>query len=578
MRKKHLPLARLRIPSDAKGRQSRGDATPEIESTRPAQIFQPRLAQLQALYQLTAALSRTTVLEDVYDAALAGLLQALEVDRASILLFDLDGVMRFKAWRGLSVAYRRATEGHTPWSPNTLDPQPVLVPDVDAESTLAPLHTVIRSEDIQALAFVPLVHQGQLLGKFMLYYPTPHQFTDDEIQLAQNIADHIAVAVARHYAEEALRESEARFRALANAVPTIVWTAAPDGAITYANDQWFQYCGLTPEQNARNWPELVLHPDDQERCFAEWTRALHNGTDYEIEVRNRRYDGEYRWFLTRALSVRDAEGRVTAWFGTTTDIHDRKLAEAERAQLLERERVARAEAQEAVRMRDVFLSVASHELKTPLTSLLGQAQLLQRRSQRDGTTREREMHSINVIATQASRLHKMILALLDLSRLDSGQLSIERAQLDLQALAQRVVAEVQPMLDQHTVTYRSADGPLCIEGDELRLEQVLHNLVQNAIKYSPQGGEVAVEVIQRGTTARVAVTDAGMGIPPDALPQLFGRFYRAPNAKAEHIVGMGIGLYVVREIVRLHGGTVTVESTEGVGSTFTVVLPIARHS
>ncbi|HEX2479422.1 MAG TPA: PAS domain S-box protein, partial [Geminicoccaceae bacterium] len=134
-------------------------------------------------------------------------------------------------------------------------------------------------------------------------------------------------------AEEARHASEERFRNLANAVPDMVWTADPEGTITFANDRWFEYCGLTPEQNARGWPDLVLHPDDRERCLAEWTRALREGTPYEIEVRNRRHDGEYRWFLTRAAPVRDAEGRITAWYGSSTDIHDRKQGE-ERQQML----------------------------------------------------------------------------------------------------------------------------------------------------------------------------------------------------------------------------------------------------
>ncbi len=132
---------------------------------------------------------------------------------------------------------------------------------------------------------------------------------------------------------EALSASEERFRNLANAVPDIVWTAAPDGNITFANDRWFSFCGVTPEQNERGWPELVLHPDDRERCIGQWTHALREGTEYEIEVRNRRHDGEYRWFLTRASPIRDREGRITAWFGCTTDIHDRKQTE-ERQQIL----------------------------------------------------------------------------------------------------------------------------------------------------------------------------------------------------------------------------------------------------
>ena len=124
-----------------------------------------------------------------------------------------------------------------------------------------------------------------------------------------------------------LERSEARFRTLANMIPTIVWTAAPDGTITFVNDQWFSFCGITPEQNARCWPELVLHPDDQARCMEAWTAALRSGRDFEIETRIRRNDGAYRWFLTRAIPVRNTEGTITAWFGTTTDIHDRKLAD-----------------------------------------------------------------------------------------------------------------------------------------------------------------------------------------------------------------------------------------------------------
>lgn len=131
----------------------------------------------------------------------------------------------------------------------------------------------------------------------------------------------------RRRAEPALQAGEERFRTLANTVPDVVWIADPDGTITFANDRWFHFCGLTPEQNAREWPKAVLHPDDRARCLERWTRALKDGTDYEIEVRNRRHDGEYRWFLTRARPVRDSQGRITAWFGSTTDIHDRKQSE-----------------------------------------------------------------------------------------------------------------------------------------------------------------------------------------------------------------------------------------------------------
>lgn len=133
----------------------------------------------------------------------------------------------------------------------------------------------------------------------------------------------------RRRVDQAVAESARRFRLLANTVPDIIWTADPGGAITFANDRWFEFCGIPPERDAREWPELVLHPDDRERCLEAWSRALRDGTEYQIEVRNRRHDGEYRWLLTRATPIRDDQGRITEWFGATTDIDDRKRAEEE---------------------------------------------------------------------------------------------------------------------------------------------------------------------------------------------------------------------------------------------------------
>jgi signal transduction histidine kinase len=255
------------------------------------------------------------------------------------------------------------------------------------------------------------------------------------------------------------------------------------------------------------------------------------------------------------------------------EIVERQRAEQERARMLVREQRARAEAEAAVRVRDQFLSIASHELKTPLTTLLGNIQLIRRRAAREGGMGERNEHLIAVVAQQAERLKRMIEALLDITRIQHGRLTIASQTLDLRALAQRVVEEIQPLHNQHRVEIASYDAPLLISGDELRLEQVLQNIIQNAVKYSPAGGTIVVRVEASGDQARVSIADQGIGIPADDLPQLFQRFYRAGNVDALHISGMGVGLYVVREIVQLHQGVVEVASTEGEGSTFTVCLP-----
>ncbi|MEN9936490.1 MAG: hypothetical protein RLZZ387_3069 [Chloroflexota bacterium] len=231
-------------------------------------------------------------------------------------------------------------------------------------------------------------------------------------------------------------------------------------------------------------------------------------------------------------------------------------------------------AQEAIRLRDVFFSVAAHELKTPLTALFGHVQLLQRRTARDGTLGERDRRTVEVVVAQAQRMSAMVSGLLDIARLEQGQLSLERAPLDLRALVRRVVEEIQPTLDRHTLLLTLAPEPLVVDGDALRLEQVVHNLLSNAAKYSPMGGAVNVRVDRIGGRACVTVRDEGIGIPQAALPHLFQRFYRATNVSEQVFGGMGVGLYVVHEIVTLHGGSVTVESVEGRGSTFTICLPL----
>jgi len=244
----------------------------------------------------------------------------------------------------------------------------------------------------------------------------------------------------------------------------------------------------------------------------------------------------------------------------------------ERQELLERERAARADAEVAVQLREQFLAIASHELKTPLTALSGYAQIFQMRAQRTGTLSEHDTQNLEHILTQADRLHRMINALLDVSRIEQGRLDLERRMLDLGTLVRRTVAEIQTMNSQQRFDVQSPDTPLWIAGDALRLEQVLDNLLGNAMKYSPHGGPITISITTQDDIVRVAIQDEGIGIPAYDLPHLFERLYRASNVSVDNISGVGIGLYVVQEIVALHGGTVTVESQEGRGSTFTICL------
>lgn len=231
-------------------------------------------------------------------------------------------------------------------------------------------------------------------------------------------------------------------------------------------------------------------------------------------------------------------------------------------------------AQDAIQVRDSFLSIASHELKTPLTSLLGSAHVLERRSRRDGSLNERDLRTLQVILRQSNRLNDMVTSLLDSSRLQKGQLNIERLPFDLHDLIQRVVNEAESLFDRHHIELDLPDQPLMIEGDELRLEQVLQNLVQNAAKYSPQNDQIVIQVHTEADQVIIEVIDHGIGIPYEDQSMLFSQFFRAENAKTQHINGFGVGLYVVNEIVKQHNGTISVQSEENNGSTFRVQLPL----
>jgi signal transduction histidine kinase len=247
---------------------------------------------------------------------------------------------------------------------------------------------------------------------------------------------------------------------------------------------------------------------------------------------------------------------------------------ADRAALvIENSRLLSA-AQEAVRVRDTFLSIASHELRTPLTALLGQAQLLERRLRANQDLEPRNERSLQIIVTQAIRLNKLVGLLLDVSQLETGQLQIEVAPFDVSALLRQISNELRPNLTQHRLQLQLPDEPVTLVGDALRLEQVFNNLIQNAVKYSPEGGDVLIRLERSADTAVVSISDQGIGIPAGEIPGLFTRFYRAKTGAAQQISGVGIGLFVVQQLVEMHHGTVNVESVEGQGSTFSVTLPL----
>lgn len=344
----------------------------------------------------------------------------------------------------------------------------------------------------------------------------------------------------------------------------------PDGAFAKVNQTFLDWIGYTSEDllGGKRFQDLLTTAGKMyhETHYAPLLRmqGFVNEVAFDLICRDHRRLP----VLISTVQKQDASGAPLLYRTTIFNASERRQYEREL-------QLARKKAEEALKLRDQFLSLASHELKTPLTTILGHIQLLQRRVSKENILNERDQRALQIISDQTLRLNKMIIALLDISRIEMGQLTIDQAPIDMCALVTRIVEEVQATLVERQIKIVCPPQALIIQGDELRLEQAIQNLVQNALKYSPQDAPVEVIVRQQGTQVCIDVHDRGIGIPAAALPQLFQRFYRAGNVNHGNISGLGIGLYVVKQIVALHGGTVAVASTEGKETTFTITLPLA---
>ncbi len=366
---------------------------------------------------------------------------------------------------------------------------------------------------------------------------------------------------ARVRAEQALRESEARFRTIADAMPQMVWTATAQGAHDYFNQRWYGFTGLVEGCcDTRSWL-AVHHPDDRARTEQAWNHSLAHGEPYELETRLRHHTGEYRWALGRALPVRDEAGNILRWMGTSTDIQDQKRAQEE---LLE-----------SNRRKDEFLAMLAHELRNPLAPISTAAHLLRMAPQDP----ERVLKSSELIGRQVAHMTELVDDLLDVSRVTRGLVRIEHEPVDLHQVVHDALEQTRPQIEArgHTVTLELAQGSVLVEGDRVRLVQVLANLLGNAAKYTPEGGHIQLRLRREGSQAVLEVADNGSGIEAELLPHVFDLFTQAKRTPDRAQGGLGVGLALVKSLVELHGGQVRARSAgRGQGCAFTVALPMTQ--
>ncbi|RIH81559.1 Alkaline phosphatase synthesis sensor protein PhoR [Calidithermus terrae] len=369
----------------------------------------------------------------------------------------------------------------------------------------------------------------------------------------------------RKRAEEELRASEERFRLMADAVPQVIWMTDAQGRAEFFNREWTDYCGVPFEPTTT--AQLVAtftHPDDAPRVLAAFEEARRTGGPFEVEQRNRSASGEYRWFLNRGRPYRDPRtGEVVKWFGVGVDIHDRKLAEAA-LQASERRYRELSEAQKR------FVNDAAHELRAPLTAIVGNLQLLARFKNMRKADRE---EALAEVTREAVRLSRLVNDMLALARGDAGlRLRLEPLRLD--EVLREAFATARVLGKDH----RMERGPLpeaWVTGDADRLKQLALQLLENALKYTPAGGTVRLELDLGDAHAEFRVADTGVGIAPEDLPHVFERFYRADRARSRAVGGSGLGLAIARWIAEQHGGGIRLESELGKGTVAVVRLPLA---
>jgi len=335
-----------------------------------------------------------------------------------------------------------------------------------------------------------------------------------------------------------------RFKQLIDSVPLIAWTSDPEGNTTYRNIAFNDFVGDIALDNDI---EKFIHPDDTKKVLELWGKVQGSGEPMELEYRWKRHDGTYVWMLARVICIRNEKNEIILWLGTATDINEQK-------KLLEQ--------------KDQFIGVASHELKTPLTSVKAYAQLVDHALSAD----EYEGAKIFIKKTYLyiGRMEQLIKDLLDVSRIQAGKMSYHMSEFEFTEFAREAINDIKQLNPGYNIQLRYS-APVTAYGDKQRIEQVFDNLVSNAIKYSKNEKDIEVSVLKEYKSLHVIVKDKGPGIPKENVGRIFDRFYRVNEDTP--VSGLGLGLFIVKEIITRHDGEIWVESEPGKGTAIHFTLP-----
>ena len=371
--------------------------------------------------------------------------------------------------------------------------------------------------------------------------------------------------------------SEKRYRQLAESLPQIVWTTEPDGTLSYFNSRFYEYTGLSRQSNiALEWTS-VIHPEDQDELGREWEQSLRTGTPLELELRLLRgSDNTWRYHIARAEPLLRADGTIEKWLGIATEIEERLQAEATLKAANQALADARDRAVEASNAKSLFLANMSHEFRTPLNAILGYSEMLAEELDSENAQLRNDASRI----TEAGRhLLSLIDDVLDMAKIEAGKMKVHFESAAMHPLIEGAIGSLQGMAEQHQnrLFLTVQDDPGVARVDVVKVRQILLNLLSNACKFTDNGEiEVTCSLNQRedgSTWLAIAVRDTGIGIPAHEITRLFKEFSQADPSPTRNHGGTGLGLALSQRFAHMMGGMITLDSEEGVGSTFTLWLP-----
>jgi PAS domain S-box-containing protein len=553
----------------------------DVTAHKRAQALVRRRADEQAaLYRFTNRLYRAETVKDTHEAALDAIMDAMHCSRASILRCDRDGVMRFVAWRGLSEGYRHATTGHSPWTQGETNPQTVCVTNIDRADLGNNIKAMVKQEGIGALAFIPLMAEGRLVGKFMVYYDAPREFDGEEIELALTLARQLGFALERMRAEQARLSIEAELRLLSEKLEEEVerrtlerdriWNVSEDllavsnfeGYFLSINPAWTRLLEWTEDEIKSMHVSELRHPEDAATAIEERARLAHGVPSVRMENRFRHKDGSWRWLqwtMTESKGLIYVAGRHVT-------------AEKQAAAALERAQRRTAHLQKMDAIGQLTGGIA-HDFNNLLMIVSGHAQGLKKRLK--DAKDVRALQAIEMAATRGENLTRQLLSFARTLPLSPTVISPAEA---VQAIRD-VLAGSMHVNIEFKIDVANAISPICVDKSELELALV--NLAVNARDAMPEGGRITISAQNvhlhpgdlpediSGAFVALSVADTGSGIAPDLVSRVVEPFFTTKSPDK----GTGLGLSQVYGFARRSAGTVLINSEVGLGTKVTIYLP-----